>query len=94
MAEAHVIDQRVTSRVLKTLFMQSMQFSYSKRQSENEVRKSSTQQSFIEFLEALTRVCVAKCQDNGADGDLEKSLTKLIRQHLIHLDPRKNIKKK
>ncbi len=89
MAEAHVIDNRVNGRVLKTLYMQSMQFSYSIKQSETDVFRNSTQQVFIEFLEALSRVAVAKYGDNGTDGSLEKSLRRILKDHLIHLDPKR-----
>lgn len=94
MAESHIIDDRVNLRVLKTLFMQSMQFSYSIKQSENDTIRTSTQQCFIEFLEAIARVCIAKYGDNGLSGHLEQNLKKLIKNHLEQIDPFKLLKKK
>ena len=94
MTESHVVDGCVNVRVLKTLYMQSMQFSYSMKQSEDEVYRTSTQQVFIEFLESLARVAVAKYGDDGADGSLERSLRRIIREHLVHMDPKRLLKGK
>ena len=94
MTESHVVDGCVNVRVLKTLYMQSMQFSYSMKQSEDEVYRTSTQQVFIEFLESLARVAVAKFGDDGADGSMERSLRKIIREHLVHMDPKRLLKGK
>ena len=85
MAESHCIDERVNVRVLKTLFMQSMQFSYSSKQTEMDVLRTTTQQSFIEFLEALARVAIAKFGDNGLSGCLENSFKRLIKEHITQL---------
>jgi hypothetical protein len=93
MTESHVVDDRVNVRVLKTLYMQSMQFSYSLNQSEDEVYRTSTQQVFIEFLESLARVAVAKYGDDGADGSLERSLRRILREHLVHMDPKRLLKR-
>jgi hypothetical protein len=88
-AEAHLIDERINLRVLKTIYVQSMQFSYSTTQTEDDQFRTSLQQVFIEFLEALARLGIAKYGDDSSDGKLEQSLRKILKDHLSHLDPKR-----
>ena len=89
MSETHCIDARVNIRTLKTIYMQSMQFSYSITQTADEVFRTTTQQVFIEFLEALARVAIAKFGET-VDGDGDQSLAKIMRrlfeEHISAMD--------
>ena len=72
--------------------MQSMQFSYSIKQTAEEVFRTTTQQVFIEFLEALARVAIAKfgesiANDESGDESLAKSMRKLFIDHIRFMDP-------
>ena len=93
MSETHCIDERVNKRTLKTIYMQSMQFSYSITQTADEVFRTTTQQVFIEFLEALARVAIAKFGES-VDGDGNESLAKIMRrlfeEHIAHMDLKTN----
>ena len=89
MSETHCIDQRVNIRTLKTIYMQSMQFSYSITQTADEVFRTTTQQVFIEFLEALARVAIAKFGES-VHGDGDESLANIMRrlfvEHISQMD--------
>ena len=93
MSETHCIDERVNKRTLKTIYMQSMQFSYLITQTADEVFRTTTQQVFIEFLEALARVAIAKFGES-VDGDGNESLAKIMRrlfeEHIAHMDLKTN----
>lgn len=93
MSETHCIDERINLRTMKTIYMQSMQFSYSITQTAEEVFRTTTQQVFIEFLEALARVAIAKfgesmADDESGDQSLAKNMRKLFEEHIKHMDPR------
>ena len=88
MAEAHVVDDCINVRALKTIYMQSMQFSYSINQTDEQIFRTTLQQTWVEFLEALARVAITKYGDDGQDGSLEHALRRLFLEHMRHIDPR------